>query len=144
MASFHWYDKSCAIAFLIMTNFYLYLIKLWWQFSQMFVYGDVVMLRIGRYWPWKNCYSIEPPSYASKALCCCIVWPSFLFDCTFRKKFGNLREFFGQTVHPPPPLPCKKCPLRLWSPNPGRAMLRKPVPAQTAEKVLELGADTEV
>ena len=27
-------------------------------------------------------------------LCCCIVWPSFLFDC-FVKKLGNLQVFFG-------------------------------------------------
>ena len=54
MASFRWYDNSDVIAFLIMTNFHLYLIKLWWQFFQMFVYGDVVMLRIGTYWPWKT------------------------------------------------------------------------------------------
>ena len=54
MASFRCYDNSDVIAFLIMTNFHLYLIKLWWQFFQMFVYGDVVMLRIGRYWPWKT------------------------------------------------------------------------------------------
>ena len=54
MASFRCYDNSDVIAFLIMTNFHLYLIKLWWQFFQMFVCGDVVMLRIGRYWPWKT------------------------------------------------------------------------------------------
>ena len=53
-ASFRCYDNSDVIAFLIMTNFHLYLIKLWWQFFQMFVCGDVVMLRIGRYWPWKT------------------------------------------------------------------------------------------
>ena len=35
-------------------------------------------------------------------LCCCIVWPSFLVDCTVRKNLGNLREFFGQIVYRPP------------------------------------------
>ena len=27
---------------MIITNFHLYLIQLWWQFFQIFVYGDVV------------------------------------------------------------------------------------------------------
>ena len=48
MASFRCYD---VIKTLLMTNFHLNLIKLWWQFFQMFVYCDVVMLEIGRYWP---------------------------------------------------------------------------------------------
>ena len=51
MASFRYYD---VIKTLLMTNFHLNLIKLWWQFFQMFVYCDVVMLEIGRYWPWKT------------------------------------------------------------------------------------------
>ena len=42
MASFRCYDNSDVIATLITTNFHLYLIQLWWQFFQMFVYGDVV------------------------------------------------------------------------------------------------------
>ena len=32
-------------------------------------------------------------------LCCCIVWPSFLFDCMFRK---NSLNFFGEMVYRPP------------------------------------------
>ena len=35
-------DNSDVIATLIITNFRLYLIQLWWQFFQNFVYGDVV------------------------------------------------------------------------------------------------------
>ena len=54
MASFRCYDNSDVIATLIMTNFHLYLIQLWWQFFQMFVYGDVVYAQLGRYWPWKT------------------------------------------------------------------------------------------
>ena len=42
MTSFRCYDNSDVIATLIITNFHLYLIQLWWQFFQMFVYGDVV------------------------------------------------------------------------------------------------------
>ena len=42
MASFRCYDNSDVIATLIITNFHLYLIQLWWQFFQIFVYGDVV------------------------------------------------------------------------------------------------------
>ena len=61
-----------------MINFHLYLIKLWQQFFQMFVYGDVVMLKIRRY---------HMP-----------VRPTLLF----RKNLGNLREFFGQIVYRPP------------------------------------------
>ena len=42
MASFRCYDNSDVIATLIITNFHLYLIQLWWQFFKIFVYGDVV------------------------------------------------------------------------------------------------------
>ena len=42
MVSFRCYDNSDLIATLIMTNFHLYLIQLWWQFFQIFVYGNVV------------------------------------------------------------------------------------------------------
>ena len=41
-------------------------------------------------------------------LCCCIVWPSFLFDC-FVKIWASCENFFGQMVYPPPP-PAKNCP----------------------------------
>ena len=48
----------------------------------------------------KNCYSIEPPSYASTAY----VVASFglVSFPLFRKNLGNLREFFGQIVYRPP------------------------------------------
>ena len=42
MASFRCSDNSDVIATLIITNFHLYLIQLWCQFFQIFVYGDVV------------------------------------------------------------------------------------------------------
>ena len=95
MASFRCYDNSDVIAFLIMTNFHLSLIKLWWQFFQMFVYGDVVMLRIGRYWPWKHVTVSSHASYGPRFF-------SAVRDCMFRKHSGNLREFFGQMVYRPP------------------------------------------
>ena len=48
----------------------------------------------------KNCYSIEPPSYASTAYVVAsfglVSFPLFL------KNLGNLREFFGQIVYRPP------------------------------------------
>ena len=53
----------------------------------------------------KNSYSIEPPSYASTAyVVASFGLVSFLL---FRKNVGNLREFFGQIVYPPP-LPWQK------------------------------------
>ena len=44
---------------LILTNFHLYLIKLWWQFFQIFVYGNVVYAQTWEVLTLKNC--IEPP-----------------------------------------------------------------------------------
>ena len=103
--------RMSLIAFLIMKNFHLYLIKLWWQFVQMFVYGDVVMLsELGGIDPEKL-LQYRATFICQCGLCCCIVWHSFLFDCTFRKNSGNLREFFGQMVYHPPG---KKFPVRLW------------------------------
>ena len=101
MASFRCYDNSDVIAFLIMTNFHLYLIKLWWQFFQMFVYGDVVMLRIGRYWPWKTVtvsshlhMPVRPLLLHRMALV------SFrLYDS---EKFGQLARIFWANGLPPP------------------------------------------
>ena len=58
MASFRCYDNSDVIATLIITNFHLYLIQLWWQFFQMFVYGDVVYAQTWQLLTLKNC--IEP------------------------------------------------------------------------------------
>ena len=42
IASFRCYDNYDVVATLIITNFHLYRIQLWWQFFQIFVYGDVV------------------------------------------------------------------------------------------------------
>ena len=36
------YDNSDVVTTLIITNFHLYLIQLWWQFFQIFAYGDIV------------------------------------------------------------------------------------------------------
>ena len=61
MASFRCYDNSDVIATLIITNFHLYLIQLWWQFFQMFVYGNVVYAQTWQVLTVKNC--IEALSY---------------------------------------------------------------------------------
>ena len=53
------YDNSDVVATLIISNFHLYLIQLWWQFFQIFVYGDVVYAQTWEVLTLKN--SIEPP-----------------------------------------------------------------------------------
>ena len=68
---------------------------------QMFVYGDAVTLRIGRYWPWKTVSISNHLHMPVRPMLCCIVWPSFLFDCTFLKNLGNFWEFFAQMVYRP-------------------------------------------
>ena len=80
MASFRCYDNSDVIATLIMTNFHLYLMQLWWQFFQMFV----------RYCPWKTVsrhfhMPVRPILLHHMGLV------SFLLCC---KNVGNLQEFF--------------------------------------------------
>ena len=67
MASFGCYDNSDVIATRIITNFHLYLIQLWWQFFQMFLYGVVVYAskKISQVLTLKN--RIEPLSYVSTA-----------------------------------------------------------------------------
>ena len=75
MASFRCYDISDVIATLITTNFHLYLIQLWWQFFQMFVYGDVVYAQTWQVLTLKNC--IEPFMPVRPML---LHRPSFLFD----------------------------------------------------------------
>ena len=79
----------------------------------MFVYGDVVMLRIGRYWPWKTVtvsshlhMLVRPLLLHRVAL--------VLFDCTFRKNSGNLREFFGQKVYRPPWQKISRTPMMIY------------------------------
>ena len=75
MASFRCYVNSDVIATLIMTNFHLYLIQLWWQFFQMFVYGDVVYAQTWQVLTMKNC--IEPLSYVSTAYVVASYGPRF-------------------------------------------------------------------
>ena len=100
MALFRCYDNSDVIATLIMTNFHLYLIQLWWQFFQMFVYGDVVYAQTWQVLTLKNC--IEALSYASTAyVVASYIWRSFLFGC-FVKIWAN--------GLPPPPPPAENCP----------------------------------
>ena len=75
MPSFRCYDNSDVIATRIITNFHLYLIQLWWQFFQMFVYGDVVYAQTWQVLTLKNC--IEPLSYASTAYVVASYGPRF-------------------------------------------------------------------
>ena len=94
-------------ATLIMTNFYLYLIHLWWQFFQLFVYGDIRSL-------CSNLAGIDPEKLyratfiCQYGLCCCIVWPSFLFDC-FVKIWATRKNFLGKWFTAPPSL-AENCP----------------------------------
>ena len=92
MASFRCYDNSDVIATLIITNFHLYLIQLWWQFFQMFVYGDVVYAQTWQVLTLKNC--IELLSYASTGMLSHrMALVSFRLFC---KNLGNLQEFSTQ------------------------------------------------
>ena len=98
MASFRCYDNSDVIATLIMTIFHLYLIQLWWQFFQMFVYGDVVYAQTWQVLTLKTVSShfhmpVRPLLLHRMALV------SFRLFC---KNLGNLQEFFGQMVCRPP------------------------------------------
>ena len=92
MVSFRCYDNSDLIATLIMTNFHLYLIQLWWQFFQIFVYGNVVYAQTWQVLTLKN--YIELLSFASTA-----------YVVASYENLGNLQDFSGQMVHRPPPLP---------------------------------------
>ena len=109
MSSFRCYDNSDVIATLIIINFRLYLIQLWWQFFQMFVHGDVVYAQT---WQLLTLKTVSSHFICQYDLCCCIVWPSFLFDC-FVKIWANCKNFLGKwfTV----PLSCIKLPVRLSS-----------------------------
>ena len=98
MASVRCYNNSDVIATLITTNFHLYLIQLWWQFFQNFVFGDVVYAQTWQVLTLKNC--IEPFSYASTAY---VVASALVSVRLFCKHLGNLPKFFGQMVYPPPP-----------------------------------------
>ena len=107
MASFHCYDSSDVIATLIMTNFPLYLIQLWWQF-----FPNACLWRRSL---CSNLAGIDSEKLyratfiCQYGLCCCIVWPSFLFDC-FVKIWATCKNFLGKWITAPPG---KKLPVRL-------------------------------
>ena len=98
MASFRCYDNSDVIATLITTNFHLYLIQLWWQFFQMFVYGDVVYAQTWQVLTLKNC--MEPFSYASTAY---VVASALVSVRLFCKHLSNLQNFLGKWFAALPP-----------------------------------------
>ena len=99
MVSFRCYDNSDLIATLIMTNFHLYLIQLWWQFFQMFVYGDIVYAQTQTVSSYFH-MPVRPMLSHRMAVV------SFRLFC---KNLENLQEFSGQMVHhPPPPSPWEK------------------------------------
>ena len=107
MASFRCYDSSDVIAILIITNFPLYLIQLWWQF-----FPNACLLRRSL---CSNLAGIDSEKlYRATFICqyglfCCMALVSFRLFC---KNLGNLQEFFGQMDYRPP---SKKLPVRLWS-----------------------------
>ena len=108
MASVRCFDNSDVIATQIMTNFHLYLIQLWWQCFQIFC--------LWRRSLCSNLVGIDPEKLylatfiCQYGLCCCIVWPSFLFECFV--KFGQLARVFWANGLPSPP-PGRKLPVRL-------------------------------
>ena len=108
MASFRCYNNSDVIATPITTNFHLYLIHLWWQLFQMFVYGDVVYAQTWQVLTLKNC--MEPFSYASAAYVVASVLVSVRLFC---KNLGNLQKFFGQMVYRPPWQKIARTPMHL-------------------------------
>ena len=111
MASFRCYDKSHVIAFLIMTNFHLYLIKL------VAIFPIVCLWRRSYVQNWelltlKNCYSIEQPLYARTAYVAASYDPRFFSTVRFIKIWATCENFSGQMpVYRPP---WQKFPVRLW------------------------------
>ena len=103
MASFRCYDSSDVIATLIMTNFPLYLIQLWWQF-----FPNACLWRRSL---CSNLAGIDSEKlYRATFICqyglfCCMALVSFRLFC---KNLVNLREFFGQMDYRPPL--AKNCP----------------------------------
>ena len=110
MASFGCYDNSDVIVFLIMTNFHLYPIKLWWQFFQMFVYDDVVILRIGRHWALKT---VTVSSHRHMSLQPMLLHRMALFSCRLyvSLKFGQLAKIFWANRLPPPLAKISRTPM---------------------------------
>ena len=101
MVSFRCYDNPNVIAFLIMTNFHISLIKLWWQFFQRFVYGDVVMLRIRRYWPLKT---VKISSHLYMPIRPTLLHrngPRFFSTVRFVTIFATCRIFWANGLPPP-------------------------------------------
>ena len=96
MASFRCYDNSDVIATLITTKFHLYLIELWWQFFQMFVYGDIVYAQTWQVLTLKNCIELF---HASTAY---VVASSLVSVRLFSKNLGNLQKRFRQMVYRSP------------------------------------------
>ena len=113
MASFRCYNNSDVIATPITTNFHLYLIHLWWQLFQMFVYGDVVYAQTWEVLTVKNC--MEPFSYASTAY---VVASALVSVRLFCKNLGNLQTFFGQMVYRPPWQKIARTPMTITPPPP--------------------------
>ena len=109
MASFHCYDNSHVIATLIITNFNLYLIQLWSQFFQMFLYGDVVYAQTWQLLTVKNCIELLHMPVRPGML---LHRMALVFVRLFCKTLGKLQEFFGQMVYRQT---CKKLPVRLTS-----------------------------
>ena len=98
MASFRCYDNSDVIATLITTNFHLYLIQLWWQFFQMFVYGDAGSL-------CSNLAGIDSEKlyraiFKYQYGLCCFIGPRFC--STVLQKFEQLAKIFWANGLPPP------------------------------------------
>ena len=97
MASFRCYDSSDVIAILIMTNFPLYLIQLWWQF-----FPNACLWRRSL---CSNLAGIDSEKlYRTTFICqyglfCCMTLVSSRLFC---KNLGNLQEFFGQMDYRPP------------------------------------------
>ena len=107
MASFRCYDNSDVIATLIMTNFHLYLMQLWWQFSQCLLGIDPEKLYRGTF-------------ICQNGLSCYIIWASFLFDC-FVKIWATCKNFLGKWFTAPPPWPkIARTPMRAED-DPGTA-----------------------
>ena len=98
MASFRCYGSSNVFATLIMTNFPLYLIQLWWQF-----FPNACLWRRSL---CSNSAGIDSEKlYRATFICqyglfCCMALVSFRLFC---KNLGNLQEFFGQMDYRPPP-----------------------------------------
>ena len=118
MASFRCYDSSDVIAILIMTNFPLYLIQLWWQF-----FPNACLWRRSL---CSNLAGIDSEKlYRATFICqyglfCCMALVSFRLFC---KNLGNLQEFFGQKDYRPPR--SKNCPYAYAHVAPKENSLKK-------------------